>query len=405
MDLCLLPVLLRPGGVCPCILQPEAGDSCGAHRQGFSSGLLSPVNLPLRIDRCKVVLEGPDRLRGTEEQDAPFVQGVMEELKDPPLYLRVEVDEHVAADDEIHLRERRILEQVLDGKDDLLPQFPPNPGGAPFLEEELLQPVPGDIGRDPLAVSPLPGRFDGMTVEVGGVDLHGGPEVQPLHGLRKDHGNGIRLFAAGAARHPDPEGVLFPMRPDQLGKDLCAQRREGLRVAEEARDVDQHFMKQLVDFLGVFFKVLGILVGLRDLQHLHPAPDPAIDRVHLVDGKIRSGALPEPQQNPLKGLPRNDRGPFCPGRMDAPGVPDEMFGHLRRRQDEIGQTGCRCAGGHPGVTRRGRILHHDHAEGILDGADPQGPVTPGPRKHDPHRMLPLVEGQRTEKRIDGELAG
>lgn len=53
------------------------------------------------------------RLGRAEEEDSARTKAVVEERDDPPLQVRLEVDEDVPAEDEVHAGERRIPGQVL----------------------------------------------------------------------------------------------------------------------------------------------------------------------------------------------------------------------------------------------------------------------------------------------------
>ena len=237
----------------------------------------------------------------------------MEELKDPPLHLRVEIDQQVSANDEVHIDEGRILDQILGGKDEHLAHVPAEPVQVAVLDKKTLQPLPGDIGGNPFAVGPLSGRFDGAGVQVGGKNLDLDFFLRFFHGLDEHHGHRVRLFSRGAARHPDPERLFVPRRPDEVGKRLIGQCLECLRVTEETRHADQQLREEPVQLVGILPEIADVLARVMDLENVHPAGDPTMDRVHLVAGQVVARLLPQQEQNLLKGLSADRRGHVRPG--------------------------------------------------------------------------------------------
>src|SRR5690606_41199023 len=71
---------------------------------------------PLLRHRLELRLRGPDRLRAAEEQAAVFLEGVLEHRQHPALRIRLEIDQKVAAADQVEARERRLREDVLLGE-------------------------------------------------------------------------------------------------------------------------------------------------------------------------------------------------------------------------------------------------------------------------------------------------
>src|SRR5215207_11570532 len=61
-------------------------------------------------------------LARAEEQDPTRLQGEVEQREDRLLRVRLQVDQQVAAGDEVHLRERRVTNEVVRREDDALAQ-------------------------------------------------------------------------------------------------------------------------------------------------------------------------------------------------------------------------------------------------------------------------------------------
>ena len=81
------------------------------------------VELGLGVYGIELRCQSPRRFAGAEEQDSAYPQRKMEHGNG--LFLRNghEVDEHVAAGDEIHFGERRIADDVMRCKDHHAAQF------------------------------------------------------------------------------------------------------------------------------------------------------------------------------------------------------------------------------------------------------------------------------------------
>jgi uncharacterized Zn finger protein len=60
--------------------------------------------------------EGPQGLGGAEEQVPVVVQRIEEDVQDLLLDIRVQVDEQVAAGDEVELEEGRVAQQIVGAK-------------------------------------------------------------------------------------------------------------------------------------------------------------------------------------------------------------------------------------------------------------------------------------------------
>src|SRR5215471_20715227 len=64
--------------------------------------------------------------RGAEKNKAARIEGIMEGAAHLLLQFAIEIDQHVAAGDQIDMRERRILEQIVDGEQDDVAHLLPN---------------------------------------------------------------------------------------------------------------------------------------------------------------------------------------------------------------------------------------------------------------------------------------
>src|SRR4029079_4855242 len=99
------------------------------------------------------------------------LERVVEDRNDLLLHERPEVDEDVAATDEIQLREGRILRDVTARGDTAVPYRLRDLIAAVRLDEESAQPVGRYVGRDAIAIDPGTRRLDGGLADVTGGGL------------------------------------------------------------------------------------------------------------------------------------------------------------------------------------------------------------------------------------------
>src|SRR5438270_1893373 len=102
-----------------------------------------------------------DVLRGSENQEAPGFQGVVEEQYDLPLQDLVEIDQEVSAAHQIEPREGRVAGEVLAGEDAQIADRLRDLVVAIELDEEAPQPRARDLTGDVVEVQPCAGLVDG----------------------------------------------------------------------------------------------------------------------------------------------------------------------------------------------------------------------------------------------------
>lgn len=96
----------------------------------------------------------------------------MEAREQALLEVRLEVDEHVATDEQVDVRQRRIVDEIVPAEDAEPPQVAPKPIHVPFARE-----VPADVALGQILqlfqpVERLPRRRERIGVDIRGVDLH-----------------------------------------------------------------------------------------------------------------------------------------------------------------------------------------------------------------------------------------
>ena len=126
----------------------------------------------LSIDGAEQLAKIADRFRAAEEKEPVRPQGVVEDRDHFALQRRAEVDHHVAATDEIELREGRIFRHVLRGEyatvaNGFTDAIPPVDSS-----EESSQPLRRHLGGNALGIQSDPRALDGHVAHIGGEDLN-----------------------------------------------------------------------------------------------------------------------------------------------------------------------------------------------------------------------------------------
>src|SRR5262249_11658633 len=111
-----------------------------------------PIDARLAIQWSEQAGEGTDRLGAAEKQDATRAQAVVKQRDELLLQLRGQVNEQIAARQDVQLREGRIHDDVLWGKDHHLSDLFADPVATLLLNEESAQALGGDIGGDVVGI-------------------------------------------------------------------------------------------------------------------------------------------------------------------------------------------------------------------------------------------------------------
>ena len=85
------------------------------------------VDAPVRVDGLELVGQLARRLARAEEQHAAGLEREVKQRQHLLLHQRLEVDQQVAAGDEVDARERRVVDHVVLREHDHLPQLLDDP--------------------------------------------------------------------------------------------------------------------------------------------------------------------------------------------------------------------------------------------------------------------------------------
>ncbi len=362
-------------------------------------------NAPVLVDRAELVAQLAHGLARPEKQNSIPIEREMEQHQRHALRHLVEIDQQVAAADQVHPGEGRILEQVVRAEDHEAPQLRLDLILAAIEVEIALQQFRIERFGDRLAIDAAAGPLEGGTVDVG--RKHLGVEFDAFLArifLQRDRDR-IGFLARRAAGHPNSHLALRRHVRHDLGKRFFRKHAEGLGIAEIRRDPDQQILAQEVDFVRLPRQLRRVGRKIVDMRHLRAAADPTPDRRFLVVAEI--GAAPPLQQlqNLTLGIDQAavvDRLVGKGQRVAVENALDETRQLLRRR-GRTREIPLDERSRHAVEPRRRRVLREHHAACVADRRGPQGSVGAGAGEDDGDRLVGLVARKRLQEGVDREV--
>ena len=252
------------------------------------------VDPPFFGNRLEQVDAVPDGFSRAQEEAPAFAQGEVEQGDDLPLDFRIQVNQEIAAGDEILPGKRRIGRQVVRGEDDPGPDVLHDLAATVTADKESLHPLGGDMAGDRLfRIGAGPGGREGVRIVVRGEDLKADLLAGGLDPLGQQDRQAVGFLARRAAWNPDPD--FRPRRGlfDQGSDDLGVEYLPGFGLAEEFGHADQQVFLQQAGFLGIFLHEAGVFSERLDLVQGHPSLNPPLQRVGLVEIEIVPALGPE----------------------------------------------------------------------------------------------------------------
>ena len=394
----------RPAGVLRRASPIAEGD---AEPQVDRGRRLPRVDLVCPVDDREEVGEPPDALGNAELEKAGGLQGVVEDREDALLQRGAEVDQHVAATDEVELGERRVPRQVLLREYTGLPDRLADLIAAVRGHEEALQPLGRDLVLDALGERAGPGAGDRGSAEVGREHLDRQDAPRLPEELHQGDDQRVRLLPRGAARHPDPDRLVGGPLLQESREDAPPEGRVTFRVPEESRHLDQDVVVERLGLPGRLPEKTDIRLEVVDLLEQHAAGDPAPHGAWLVLREIDAGRGAEGPEDggdvvATHRLIRDDRGGHGLANVRVTSDPRQLAGDPRGRQGGVGDPGR--AQGHAGVRRGLRVLDEADAPRRLDRAETQRAVRARSRQHHTDRAAVLLLREGLEEPVDRHVA-
>src|SRR2546427_9406720 len=260
------------------------------------------VDLVLFVDHREEVRQWPDGLRHSQHQEAWGRQGIVEDRRHAPLQLQLEVDEHVAAYDEVHLREGRVRGQVVLREDAELAHRLADLILAIQLHEEAPQPRRRDIELDILRIDPGARLRDRDVTDDGSeqLDRDGASLVAKV--LDQLDGQRVGFLSRRTARRPDADRrVRWPLLDDGR-KDAPLQDPERVRIPEKPGHVHEQVVVQRLHLGGVLLEVAAVALDRTDAVNQHAPGDAASDRRLPIQRGIDAGLFTPHPEDLIEGF-------------------------------------------------------------------------------------------------------
>lgn len=314
---------------------------------------------------------------------------------------RLEIDEHIAAADEIELSEGGIGKHVVRRKDDHLADLFGDVVLVVFLDEVLGKPLGRDVFGNALRENAFARFFDGLCVDVGCKDLYFALAAELfLEFLKKDRDR-IGFFARRAPCRPDAHRFVCLAVAQNARQSGLLEFFKVLAVAEKARHADQNILDEKLGFAAVFFQKLREAFHVGALGDNHAALDAAQHRVALVVGEVDAAqslqdGVDAVEDFKVRRFARNLR----QHRLVVVGQIQKLFGQALRSQDKVGEPRVDDAARHSVELGALGILRHHDAAVLLNGLDAVGAVGARAGQHDAHGAVAAFFGKRREEHVD-----
>ena len=356
-------------------------------------------------DDGEPVLGGPDGLRIAEQQQAAFAQGKMEDRGDFRLRFGAQVDQKVAARNEVETRERRVRQHVLHREHHAGAQLGRDPVGMIFSREKRGQSTGRNVGLDRLGIEAFTSARHRIRVDIAGEDLQFDVAFRGVDLFTKQHGEGIRLFPGTATGDPDPQRSIRGVIAHQVGNGVLLQKLEYRRVTKETRDIDQQIPGELIAFVGVAMQEIQILGRGLDRRHRHPPLDAAFESAMLVMGEIVNRLRPQEIDDlRQQSLHRILRAQFPRRRRQGRALfaADERLGDLRRGEHEVHRARRDGALGHAVIVGFVELLRDDEAAFRLYRRQANAAVGAGSREDHADGARAIFARQRIQQEVERE---
>ncbi len=282
-----------------------------------------------------------------------------------------------------------------------LPQLGRDPISVALFQEESLNSPRIQFHQSLRPIEPGAGRFQRNAMHVGGKDLNVQGSSPHVHPLLDQHGQGVWLFAGGAARHPDAQLVVRAQPRQQLRQNLVFQTRKGLAIAKKSGHADQQVAVQGVQLRRVTLQSGQVSGQILRLADHHPALDTPLHRARLVVGKVDAEIAAQQLQDRVEviaGLTGDGLSVVLFSRAIV--VVREGFGHCLGCEHQVDNAGVDRAAWHPiEMSALGTLRDYQSAD-FMDLADTARAVAAGAGQDDADRSIAGVLRQRTKEGVD-----
>ena len=223
-------------------------DREAARREFLPAALEDAV---LLVDRGEELAVLADALGGPQEEVAARLERVVERRDDLFLELAAEIDQEVAAGDQVHPRKRRIADDAVRREHANVAHRLLDDPACAVLGEEALSALRAHAPQElfGIAAGARDARARARRCRWRRSGARGGAGARRCRSRMQD-AEGIDLFAGGAAGHPHPDRLVGAAALQEAGDHVVLQHLEGVGVPEEVGDVDQEVAEERHDLAG-----------------------------------------------------------------------------------------------------------------------------------------------------------
>ncbi len=339
--------------------------------------------LVLRLEQRAAV----NQLGWAEQQQSFRMKRIVEEIDDVALQFALQIDQEIAADDQVETREGRIAQNIMLGEHHDFPHLLADAIAVVLFGEEPSQPLRPNFAFDGVGIETLAGAAQRRLMQIACENLDARRVRHAPRLFQKQHRDAVGLFTGGAADRPGADGVGGSFFCEEPRDDFLFEIVVGVCVSKELSDRDQKLFRQKMCFVRAAAQILQIVREQFLLMQLHAAANAAQHGRMFVFGKIHIRARTHLRQYALQKLPILDRR-LIRGFRDFDARPRARKTHDARR-DVFDRQDAVDKAGRDGVLRHGlelqliRVLRDRQPALLLDLADPESSVGAVPDKMTP----------------------
>ena len=203
-------------------------------------------------EHFEFIAETAQPFTAAEEQHRVLLEREVKQADHLFLHRGLEINEQIAAADQINARERRIAQQIVRRENHEFPEVGIDAETVwRFLPEKAGQARFADVCERLATENPLRSGFERGFVDIRREHRNLAGEADFLRPLDQKDCQRISFLPRGASCRPDPDIRLPPPVGEEFRHDDGFEKVEGLQVAKKLRHANQQVFIKSVEFLGI----------------------------------------------------------------------------------------------------------------------------------------------------------
>lgn len=140
----------------------------------------------------------------------------MKHRHEPLLQLLVEIDQEIAARDQIDAGKRGVADHAVRRKDAEVPDILAQRVADAIAGKKTVEPLWADVLQHRRGVARRAGYADRRIINVSREHDDLRPRLELRHLFEQQHGDRVGLLAGGASGHPDTDRIVRPLTLEQM---------------------------------------------------------------------------------------------------------------------------------------------------------------------------------------------